>query len=42
MFSHRLKTEIRENRIYLIFWAATLAVLCFSALSFWNSEIKLR
>ena len=38
MFSHRLKIEIRENRIYLIFWVATLAIEA-ASLGFTEKEI---
>jgi len=41
MFSHRFKSEIRGNKIYLILWALVLAILSVSAISYWNSDIKI-
>lgn len=41
MFLHRLKIEIRENRIFLIIWAFTLVGLGYAAISFWNGKMAI-
>lgn len=38
MFSHRLKIEFRENRIYALLWILVLMTLTISIISIWNSD----
>jgi hypothetical protein len=37
MFSHRLKIELRENRIYILIWALVLLTLTIAAILLWRS-----
>lgn len=41
MFFHRLKIELRENRIYVLLWILVLATLTISTITIWNSDLVL-